>query len=112
MNTVTVDTFRSIAKGHPALLFATLMLGMMAQTLAFTVLASALPQMARDLGQHGELMAQMSMALASLGLMFGSLLSGWILEKAGTRATMLTGSSPPAASNSSNAAGASGRASK
>jgi MFS family permease len=91
MNTVTVDTFRSIAKGHPALLFATLMLGMMAQTLAFTVLAAALPQMARDLGQHGELVAQMSMALASLGLMFGSLLSGWILEKAGTRATMLTG---------------------
>jgi MFS family permease len=91
MNTATVDTFRSIAKGHPALLFATLMLGLMAPPLVFTAFAPALPQMARDLGQHGEFVAQMSMALASLGVMLGSLLSGWILEKTGARATMLTG---------------------
>jgi hypothetical protein len=80
-----------IARGHPALLFATLMLGMMGQALAFTAFAPALPQMARDLGEHGQLAAQMSMALAALGVMIGSLPIGWILEKTGTRSTMLAG---------------------
>jgi YNFM family putative membrane transporter len=76
-------------RGHPRLLFASLTFGHMAQGLAFTAFLAALPQMARDLGAHGELVAQMTVALAALGLLIGSLASGWILEKAGTRVTFL-----------------------
>jgi MFS family permease len=76
-------------RGSPRRLFATLTIGHMAQGLAFTALVSALPQMARDLGPHGEFVAQMTMALASFGVLAGSLLSGWILEKAGARRTLL-----------------------
>ncbi len=79
----------SLGRGHPRLLFATLMFGHMSQGLAFTAFLAALPQMAQDLGEHGEVVAQMTMALAALGLLIGSLASGWILEKAGTRATLL-----------------------
>jgi MFS family permease len=76
-------------RGSPRRLLATLTLGHMSQGLAFTAFVSALPQMARDLGPRGELIAQMTMALASLGLLAGSLLSGWILEKAGPRRSLL-----------------------
>jgi MFS family permease len=79
----------SISRGHPRLLFATLMFGHMSQGLAFTAFLAALPQMAHDLGEHGEFVAQMTMALAALGLLIGSLASGWILEKGGTRSTLL-----------------------
>jgi MFS transporter, ACDE family, multidrug resistance protein len=79
----------SISRGHPRLLFATLNFGNMSQGLAFTAFLAALPQMAHDLGEHGELIAQMTMALTALGLLIGSLVSGWILEKAGTRTTLL-----------------------
>jgi MFS family permease len=80
---------RSIGRGHPALLFATLMLGFMSQGLAFTAFVSALPQIAHDLGPRGELLAQLTMALTALGLMLGALVSGRILERAGSRATLL-----------------------
>lgn len=73
----------------PRRLLATLSIGHMSQGLAFTAFISALPQMARDLGPRGELIAQMTMALASFGLLAGSLLSGWILEKAGARRSLL-----------------------
>lgn len=79
----------SISRGHPRLLFATLTLGHMSQGLAFTAFLAALPQMARDLGEHGEVVAQMTVALAALGLLIGSLASGSILEKAGTRPVLL-----------------------
>jgi MFS family permease len=61
----------------------------MSQGLAFTAFVSALPQMARDFGPRGEFIAQMTMALASFGLLAGSLLSGWILEKTGARRGLL-----------------------
>jgi MFS family permease len=61
----------------------------MAQGLAFTAFISALPQMAHDLGERGEFLAQMTIALAALGLLIGSLASGAILERAGTRTTLL-----------------------
>lgn len=80
---------RSIAKDHPRLLFGTLMLGQMSQSLVFTAFVAALPQMAQDLGSRGPFLAQMTMALASLGLMTGCIVSGWILEKGGTRVTLL-----------------------
>ena len=79
----------SIGRGRPRLLFATLTLGHMSQGLAFTAFLAALPQMAHDLGPHGEVIAQMIVGIAALGLLVGSLASGWILEKAGTRATLL-----------------------
>jgi MFS family permease len=79
----------SISRGHPKLLFATLTLGHMSQGLAFTAFLAALPQMAHDLGEHGEVIAQMVVGIAALGLLVGSLASGWILEKAGTRVTLL-----------------------
>lgn len=90
MNAITLGTPSAITKGGPRLLFATLMLGMMAQGLAFTAFVSALPQMAQELGSRGVFFAQMTMALAALGLMFGALASGWVLEKFGTRVTLLT----------------------
>jgi MFS family permease len=90
----SADSFRpaspvSIALGRPRLLFLALMIGHMAQGLAFTAYVSALPQMARDLGSGGEFVAQMTLALAALGMLIGGLASGWILERAGTRLTLL-----------------------
>jgi MFS family permease len=70
--------------------YAALMLGHMSQGLAFTAFVSALPQMARNFGERGEFIAQMSLALVALGLMIGALVSGWILERAGSRTTMLS----------------------
>jgi MFS family permease len=61
----------------------------MSQGVTFTAFMAALPLMARDLGDRGPFIAQMTMALASLGLMCGSIVSGWILEKSGTRVTLL-----------------------
>jgi MFS family permease len=95
MNTHGADSFNptspvSISLGRPRVLFLALMIGNMAQGLAFTAFHSALPQMARDLGSHGEFVAQMTLALAALGLLIGALASGWILERAGTRLTLLT----------------------
>jgi MFS family permease len=84
-----VSSTESISRGHPRLLFATLMFGMLAQALTFTAFASALPQLAHDFGPNGEFVAQMVMSMAAFGLMFGSVISGWILEKLGTRTTLL-----------------------
>jgi MFS family permease len=80
----------SIGKRFPRLLFCTLMLGSWAQGMAYTAFVSVLPQMAMDLGSNGAFVAQMSMSMAALGAMLGSLASGWILEKAGTRATLIS----------------------
>lgn len=80
---------RSLARGSSRLLYATLMLGLISQSLAFTAFVAALPQMAADFGSRGEFVAQMMMALTSLGLLFGALASGWILKRAGTRVTLI-----------------------
>jgi uncharacterized protein (DUF2336 family) len=61
----------SIGRGHPRVLFATLNFGNMSQGLAFTAFLAALPQMAHDLGEHGELIAQMTLALTALCLLVG-----------------------------------------
>jgi ACDE family multidrug resistance protein len=89
MNTMSAKSSPSISRGHPKLLFATLMLGMMAQGLVLTAFVSALPQMAHDLGNRGQFLAQMTMALAALGLMIGALVSGSILSTLGTRVTLI-----------------------
>lgn len=88
MTTFAATSRVSIGRGRPRLLFATLMLGLMSQGLGFTAFVAALPQMARDFGARGELIAQMVMGLAALGLMIGALASGWILECAGMLATL------------------------
>lgn len=80
---------RSISRGRPRLLFATLMSGGVCQGLTFTAFVAALPQIAVDFGTHGELVAQMAFTIASLGLMLGSLASGWILDRAGTRVILI-----------------------
>ena len=80
----------SSGKRFPQLLFCTLMLGSWAQGMAYTAFVSVLPQMAMDLGSNGAFVAQMCMSMAALGAMAGSLASGWILEKAGTRATLIS----------------------
>jgi MFS family permease len=85
----SAHTGSSIGCGRPRLLFVTLMLGHMAQGLAFTAFAAALPQMAHDLGPHGEFVAQMTLSVAALGLVIGALASGWILEWGGTRGVLL-----------------------
>jgi MFS family permease len=72
------------------MLFSALMLGNISQGIAFTAFVAALPQMAHDLGPHGDVIAQMTLAVTALGLTIGSLLSGWVFEKGGTRGTMLT----------------------
>lgn len=79
----------TLALRGPRLLFGTLMLGMMAQGFAFCAFVSALPQMVPAFGNDGELIAQMTIALVALGLMFGSLFSGWVLERLGSRVTLL-----------------------
>lgn len=89
MATVSPSSRVSIGRGRPGPLFATLMLGLMSQGLAFTAFAAALPQMARDFGARGELIAQMVMGLAALGLLVGALASGWILERTGMLVTLL-----------------------
>jgi MFS family permease len=75
--------------GRPKLLFATFMAGPMAQALVFTAFVAALPQIAESFGAHGEIIAQMAFTVASLGLMVGSLASGWVLDRAGTRVTLI-----------------------
>lgn len=80
---------QSLARGRRAPLFATLMLGQMSQSLTFTAFVAALPQMAREWGAAGPFLAQMTMALAALGMMGGSVVSGWVLERAGTRGTLI-----------------------
>jgi MFS family permease len=79
----------SLARGRFALLFATLMLGQMSQSLTFTAFVATLPQMAHDWGGDGPFLAQMTMAVAALGMMAGSIVSGWVLERAGTRGTLV-----------------------
>jgi MFS family permease len=91
VSTVSLRAPPSIARAGKGILSATLMLGMMAQGLAFTAFVSALPQMAVDLGPNGVFIAQMMMALTAAGLMIGALASGWVMQVAGTRATMLGG---------------------
>jgi MFS family permease len=71
-------------------LYAALMLGSMSQALGFSAFVAALPQMAADLGARGEFIAQLTLSLAALGLVLGALASGWILEKAGARSTLLS----------------------
>jgi MFS family permease len=80
----------SVGRGRPRLLLAAFTIGHMAQGLTFTACIAALPQMAHDLGERGEFVAQMTIAVAALGLLVGSLASGWILERAGTRRTLLS----------------------
>lgn len=89
MTANVIPNSESIARGTPGMLLATLILGQMSQTLTFTAFVAALPQMAVDLGPRGAFIAQMTMATASLGLMIGCIVSGWILQKAGTRYTLL-----------------------
>ncbi len=89
MSAASGEAQRSLGKGRPGFLLATFMLGQMSQSLVFTAFMAALPQMAQDLGVRGPFIAQMTMALASLGLMIGCIVSGWVLEKMGTRTTLL-----------------------
>lgn len=89
LSSVSLGTQLPITKSGSRLLFVTLMLGTMAQGLTFTASVSSLPQMAMDLGSRGVFFAQMTMALAALGLVFGALVSGWVLEQLGTRKTLL-----------------------
>jgi MFS family permease len=79
----------ALTKRHPRSLFATLMLGQMSQSLAFTAFVAALPSMARDWGTAGPFLAQMTMALGALGMMAGSFMSGWLLERCGIRRTLI-----------------------
>jgi MFS family permease len=67
------------------------MLGHAAQGLAFTAFTPALAAIARDYDAtgHGALIAQMSVTIASAGVIAGALASGWIIARAGARATML-----------------------
>src|ERR1700730_17797756 len=80
----------SIGKDFPRLLFCTLMLGHWAQGMAYTAFVSVLPQMAQDLGNNGAFVAKISMSMAALCAMVGTPASGWILEKAGTRITLIS----------------------
>jgi MFS family permease len=79
----------TLAKSGPRLFLAALLIGQSSMSLVFTAYMAALPQMANDFGPRGPFIAKMTMAMASLGLMFGSVVSGWVLEKLGTRSTML-----------------------
>ena len=67
----------------------TLLLGLVPQSITEASITASLPEMARDFGLNGEFAAQMMLGLGALGLMVGALVSGRILERAGTRRTML-----------------------
>jgi MFS family permease len=85
-------TRRSAAAGSRGpFTFASLMLGHGAQGLAFTAFTPALAAIARDYGGagHGALIAQLSVTIASAGVIAGALASGWIIARLGARATML-----------------------
>ncbi|HZU63732.1 MAG TPA: MFS transporter, partial [Novosphingobium sp.] len=66
-----------------------MMLGLIPQGLAEAAITASLPDMAHDLGRHGELAAQMMLGMSALGLVMGALASGRILEWAGTRRAFL-----------------------
>ena len=86
--TVSMPASELAPTGHG---FGALMLGHITQGLAFTAYVAALPQMARALGAHGELIAQLTLSTAALGTMAGALGSGWVLQLLGTRLTLLGG---------------------
>jgi MFS family permease len=77
--------------GQRHLLVPSLMLGHLSLGFTFTAFASALPQIALTFGGRtgGELVAQMTVTFASLGVMIGAFFSGWILQYVGSRATMI-----------------------
>lgn len=81
---------RFITRCHPFLLFVTLMLGLLCQGLILTATAAVLPEMARDLGERGEFVAQMSVGVGAFGLTLGAVASGPLLERAGTRLLLLS----------------------
>jgi len=71
--------------------FAALMLGHSAQGLAFTAFAPALTAIAQDYkaSGHGALIAQLTVSIASAGVIVGALVSGWVIARLGARATVL-----------------------
>lgn len=78
-----------ITRSQQSLLFVTLMLGLLCQGLILTATAAVLPEMARDLGEGGEFVAQMSVGVGAFGLTLGAVASGSLLERAGTRLLLL-----------------------
>ncbi len=71
--------------------FAALMLGHAAQGLAFTAFTPALAQIAREYGAtgHGSLIAELTVTIASAGVIVGALVSGWVIARLGLRTTVL-----------------------
>ncbi|MCA0243467.1 MAG: MFS transporter [Proteobacteria bacterium] len=69
--------------------FLALQLGLIAQGLVEAAITATLPDMARDFGVNGEFAAQMMLGSGALGLMFGALVSGRLLEWAGARRCFL-----------------------
>ena len=63
------------------------LLGIVPQAMIEAAITAALPEIARDLGLNGEFAAQMMMGMGALGLTFGALFSGWVLERLGSRHT-------------------------
>ncbi|MCW2525094.1 MAG: transporter [Frankiales bacterium] len=80
---------RGLARSSETSLFAALMIGMTAQGMAITAPIAGLPQMAKAFGPRGDLIAALTIGVAAAGLMIGSLISGWVLERLGTRGCML-----------------------
>lgn len=62
---------------------------MAAQSLLFSVLVPALPPLAMELGEHGPAIAQLTFALASLGLIFSGFAAGIVIDHLGPRPTLL-----------------------
>jgi MFS transporter, ACDE family, multidrug resistance protein len=67
------------------------LLGVAPQAITEAAITASLPEIARDLGENGEFTAQMLMLTGMLGLVFGALFSGKILELAGSRRTYVFG---------------------
>lgn len=68
------------------------LLGIVPQAITEAAITSSLPEIARDMGENGEFVAQMLMLTGMLGLVFGALFSGKILEVLGSRSTYLIAS--------------------
>jgi MFS family permease len=67
------------------------LLGIVPQAMTEAAITASLPEIARDFGENGEFTAQMLMLTGMLGLVFGALFSGKILELVGSRRTYILG---------------------
>lgn len=80
-------TYRDTGPNLTRLTALAFLLGIVPQAITEAAITATLPEAAKDFGGNGEFAAQMLMLTGMLGLVFGALFSGQVLERLGSRRT-------------------------